>query len=61
MRDMRVWQIEIVDLSAEAANESWLAFPPRQEVTITRLGEYTRVVLTKFGPQTPPAPQPVWA
>jgi hypothetical protein len=61
MRDMRVWQIEIVELSAEAANESWLAFPPRQEVTITRLGEYTRVVLTKFGPQTPPVPQPVWA
>lgn len=61
MRGMRAWQIEIVGPGAEAANEPWLAFPPRQEVTITRLGEYTRVVLTKFGPQTPPAPRPVWA
>jgi len=32
---------------AEAANEPWLAFPPRQQVTITRHGEYTRVVLVK--------------
>ena len=61
MRDMRAWQIQILDLGAEPANESWLAFPPRQEVTITRLGEYTRVVLTKFAAQTPPAPKPVWA
>jgi len=65
MRGMRAWQIQIVhtgtEAGAEAANESWLAFPPRQEVTITRLGEYTRVVLTKVAAQTPPAPQPVWA
>ena len=32
---------------AEAANEPWLAFAPRQGVSVTRLGEYTRVVLTK--------------
>ena len=62
MRTMFAWAIEVVGLQgAAAANEPWLAFPPRQEVTITRLGEYTRVVLTKFGPQTPPAPRPVWA
>ncbi len=60
MRNM-AWQIEIVAQGAEAANESWLAFPQRQEVTITRLGEYTRVVLTKCGAELPTAPQPVWA
>lgn len=45
----------------EAANEPWLAFPPRQEVSVTRFGEYTRVVLTKSGDEIPLAPRPAWA
>jgi hypothetical protein len=45
----------------EAANEAWLAFAPRHEVTVTRLGEYTRVVLTKGADRAPALPQPVWA
>jgi hypothetical protein len=45
----------------DAANEPWLAFAPRQEVTITRLGEYTKVVLTKSGAEMPAMPQPAWA
>jgi hypothetical protein len=62
MRTMFVWSIGVVaSPAAEAANEPWLAFPPRQEITITRLGEYTKIVLTKFGAETPPVPQPVWA
>ena len=43
-----------------AANDPWLALGARQEVTITRIGEYTRVVLTKPD-ETPPIPQPAWA
>ena len=61
---MFAWAIEVVGLQgAAAANEPWLAFPPRQEISITRLGEYTRIVLTKFefGAQTPPVPRPAWA
>ncbi len=45
----------------EAANEPWLAFAPRQGVSVTRLGEYTRVVLTKPDDEAPVLPQPVWA
>ena len=46
----------------EAANEPWLAFPPHQEVTITRHGEYTRVVLVKKPrAQVPVMPRPAWA
>jgi hypothetical protein len=48
-------------LGGTAANEPWLAFPPRQEVTITRFGEYTKVVLTKFDAETPAVPQQAWA
>ena len=59
---MFAWAIEVVGLQgAAAANEPWLAFPPRQEITITRLGEYTRIVLTKFGGETPPVPHTAWA
>jgi hypothetical protein len=62
MRNMFTWTIEVVGLQgAAAANEPWLAFPPRQEVTITRLGEYTKVVLTKFAAEMPPVPQTAWA
>jgi len=61
MRGMPAWQIQVVCPGAEAANESWLAFPPRHEVTITRLGEYTRIVLTKCGSDLPAVPQPAWA
>jgi len=45
----------------EAANEAWLAFAPRHGVTVTRLGEYTRVVLTKSVAAAPALPQPAWA
>jgi len=45
----------------EAANEPWLAFAPRQGVSVTRLGDYTRVVLTKPHDEAPALPQPVWA
>jgi hypothetical protein len=45
----------------EAANEPWLAFAPRHEVSVTQVGEYTRVVLTKPGDVAPALPQPVWA
>jgi hypothetical protein len=63
MRPMLLaWSIEEVGLQGSAAaNEPWLAFPPRQEVTITRLGEYTKVVLTKPEAALPPLPQPAWA
>ena len=38
-------------------------FAPRQEVTITRLGEYTRIVLTKFefDAELPRVARPAWA
>ncbi|HEY3073898.1 MAG TPA: hypothetical protein VGJ74_01865 [Burkholderiales bacterium] len=59
---MFAWALEIVATqAAEAANEPWLAFPPRQDITITRLGEYTRIVLTKCGVDIPPSPLPEWA
>ena len=59
---MFAWAIEVVGLQgAAAANEPWLAFPPRQEITITRLGEYTKIVLTKVGAEIPPVPRPAWA
>lgn len=45
----------------EAANEPWLAFAPRQGVSVTRLGDYTRVVLTKPDHAAPALPQPAWA
>lgn len=44
-----------------AANEAWLAFPPKQEVSVTQVGEYTRVVLTKSVNDVPPVPRPAWA
>ncbi len=43
-----------------AANDPWLALGARQEVTVTRIGEYTRVVLTRPD-DTPAVPQPAWA
>lgn len=44
-----------------AANDPWLALGARQEVTVTRIGEYTRVVLTKPDSDTPAVAQPAWA
>ena len=55
-----VFQLVLVRIT-EAANEPWLAFPQRQEVSVTRHGEYTRVVLTKPAEATPALPQPAWA
>ena len=46
---------------AEAANEAWLAFAPKHEITVTQVGEYTRVVLTKSTHYVPPLPRPAWA
>ena len=46
---------------AEAANEPWLAFPPRHGVSVSQVGEYRRVVLTKPGDDAPALPQPAWA
>ncbi len=45
----------------EAANESWLAFAPKHEVTVTQVGEYTRVVLTKPTSDVPAVARPAWA
>ena len=44
-----------------AANESWIAFPPKHEVSVTQVGEYTRVVLTKSVNDVPAVPRPAWA
>jgi len=42
------WEIRVVGIIRRAAaNEPLAAFLPRREVLITRLGAYTRVVLTK--------------
>lgn len=48
-------------LVREAANEAWLVFAPRQEISVTQVGEYTRVVLTKSTNDVPPLPRPAWA
>jgi len=45
----------------EAANEAWLAFPPKHDITVTQVGEYTRVVLTKSTNDVPAVPRPAWA
>jgi len=46
---------------AEAANEAWLAFPPKHDISVTQVGEYTRVVLTKPVNDVPAVPRPAWA
>jgi len=58
-----MFTIEFVRVTVkEAANGPWLAFAPRQEVTITRHGEYTRVVLVKKpGAPLPAVPRRAWA
>ncbi len=59
---MLAMSFELVSVRVRsAANDPWLALGTRQEVTVTRIGEYTRVVLTKPGEVTPAAPQPAWA
>ncbi|MBV9360380.1 MAG: hypothetical protein JO292_03220 [Betaproteobacteria bacterium] len=45
----------------EAANEAWLAFPPKHEISVSQVGEYTRVVLTKSTNDVPALPRPAWA
>ena len=48
MRAMPRWELqEVTSAGRAAANEPLAAFLPRHEVRITRLGAYTRVVLTK--------------
>ncbi len=44
-----------------AANDPWLALGARQDVTVTRIGEYTRVVLTRPQVEAPAVSQPAWA
>ena len=59
---MRAMLFELVSVRVRsAANDPWLALGARQEVTVTRIGEYTRVVLTKPGDEVPAVPQPAWA
>jgi len=42
------WGIrEVASTGRAAANEPLAAFLPRRDVLVTRLGAYTRVVLTK--------------
>ena len=42
------WEVNVVASNGRAAaNEPLAAFPPRRDVLITRLGAYTRIVLTK--------------
>ena len=45
------WQIQnVARAGTPAANEPLAAFIPHREVAITRLGVYTRVVLTRRNP-----------
>jgi len=45
------WEIQrVASAGTPAANEPLAAFMPHREVAITRLGVYTRVVLTKRNP-----------
>lgn len=42
------WQLRWVRVPPQAAaNEPWPVFTRKREVTVTRSGPYTRVVLTK--------------
>ena len=51
MRAMPRWKIQkVASAGTPAANEPLAAFVPHREVAITRLGVYTRVVLTKRNP-----------
>ena len=51
MRAMPRWETTQVASAAQpAANEPLTHLLPRREVLITRLGAYTRVVLTKRAP-----------
>ena len=48
MRAMPRWEVQqLASIRRAAANEPLAALPSRREVLITRLGAYTRVVLTK--------------
>jgi len=55
-----MFQLEPVRIT-EAANEAWLAFPPKHDITVTQVGEYKRVVLTKSTNDVPVVPRPAWA
>jgi len=55
-----MFQLEPVRVT-EAANEAWLAFPQKHDVTVTQVGEYKRVVLTKSTNDVPVVPRPAWA
>ena len=59
MRAMPRWEIqEVASAGTPAANEPLAAFLPRREVVVTRIGPYTRVVLTKRERQPAPLAAP---
>ncbi len=60
---MRHWTTTIVapPLTVVAANHSFGVFPRRRELTITRVGTYTRIVLTKRDETVRLPAAPRWA
>jgi len=62
MRGMRKCVIAVVAApGTPAANQLHSTFARRREVTVTRLGSYTRVVLIRHEAALPGAPVPRWA
>jgi hypothetical protein len=62
MRRMLTWALTMVAApGAPAANGPWLGFAQRREVTITRVGPYIRVVLTRLEAASPAPAAPHWA
>jgi len=59
---MRHWATRIVAPPLTvAANQSFGVFPRRRELSITRVGTYTRIVLTKREQTLAIPPAPRWA
>ena len=59
MRAMPRWQTtQVASAGNAAANEPLTHFLPRREVLITRLGAYTRIVLTKRADEPAVLPSP---
>jgi len=62
MRAMRHWTTTIVAPPLTlAANQSLGVFPRRRELSITRVGSYTRIVLTKRAEAHALPAAPRWA
>lgn len=59
---MSDWEIlAVARPGQQAANEPWPQYAPRRHVSITRLGPYTRVILSTTEDQTPALAKPEWA